>query len=107
LPAAIAFKPDLVLVSAGFDAHRDDPLARARLETSSFGAMATHVRDMAQRAGAPLGAVLEGGYEPVALAACVLETLVAFGGSEQPHSAAPEALLTSRAAERIGRYWPL
>jgi hypothetical protein len=33
--------------------------------------------------------------------------LVAFGGTEQPHSAAREALLTSRAAERIGRYWPL
>jgi acetoin utilization deacetylase AcuC-like enzyme len=107
LPAAIAFEPDLVLVSAGFDAHREDPLAGVRLETSSFGEMARHVRDMAQSAGAPLGAVLEGGYEPVALAACVIETLTALAGSEQPHSAAPEALLTSRAAAQIGHYWPL
>jgi len=107
LPAAVAFEPDLVLVSAGFDAHRDDPLAGVRLETSSFGEMARHVRDMARGVGAPLGAVLEGGYEPHTLAACVVETLEALAGSEQPRSAAPEALLTSRAAAQIGRYWPL
>ena len=107
LPAAIAFKPDLVLISAGFDAHREDPLAGMRLETSSFGEMARHVRDMAERVGAPLGAVLEGGYEPDVLADCVVETLDALAGSESPTSTAPEALLTSRAAAQIGHYWPL
>jgi len=107
LPAAVAFKPDLVLVSAGFDAHREDPLAGVRLETSSFGEMARHVRSMAESAGAPLGAVLEGGYEPDVLAACVVETLAALAGSEPPATAASEALLTSRAAAQIGHYWPL
>ena len=62
---------------------------------------------MARRAGAPLGAVLEGGYEPTVLAACVVETLDALGGSGRPRSAAPELLLTSRAAAQVGRYWPL
>ncbi len=107
LPAAVAFEPDLVLVSAGFDAHRNDPLAGVRLETSSFGEMARHVRELARGVGAPLGVVLEGGYEPQTLAACVVETLEALTGPEQPHSAAPEALLTSRAAAQIGHYWPL
>jgi acetoin utilization deacetylase AcuC-like enzyme len=107
LPAAVAFEPDLVLISAGFDAHRADPLAGVRLETSSFGEMARHVRAMAESAGIPLGAVLEGGYEPAALAASAIETLQALASSEQPHSAAPEALLTSRAAAQIGHYWPL
>ncbi len=107
LPAAVAFKPDLVLVSAGFDAHREDPLAGVRLETSSFGEMARHARDMAERVGAPLGAVLEGGYEPDVLADCVMETLGALAGSESPSLVAPEALLTSRAVAQIGRYWPL
>ncbi len=107
LPAAVAFEPDLVLLSAGFDAHRDDPLAGVRLETSSFGEMARHLRDMAERAGIPLGAVLEGGYEPRALAESVVETLKALAGSGEPHSAAPEALLTSRAAAQIGHYWSL
>jgi acetoin utilization deacetylase AcuC-like enzyme len=107
LPAAVAFKPDLVLVSAGFDAHREDPLAGVRLETSSFGEMARHVRDMAESLGAPLGAVLEGGYEPDVLADCVVETLGALAGSEPPTLAAPETPLTARAAAQIGRYWPL
>ncbi|HXC46453.1 MAG TPA: histone deacetylase [Solirubrobacteraceae bacterium] len=107
LPAAVAFEPQLVLVSAGFDAHREDPLAGVRLETGSFGEMARHVRDMAESVGAPLGAVLEGGYEPAVLPDCVLETLEALAGSESPSSAAPEALLTSRAAAQIAHYWPL
>jgi acetoin utilization deacetylase AcuC-like enzyme len=107
LPAAVAFEPDLVLVSAGFDAHREDPLAGVRLETSSFGQMAGRVREMAESMGAPLGAVLEGGYEPDVLADCVVETLGALAGSESPALAAPEAPLTARAVAQISRYWPL
>jgi acetoin utilization deacetylase AcuC-like enzyme len=107
LPAAAAFEPQLVLLSAGFDAHVGDPLAGCRLRTDSFAAMARHVRELAAGLGAPLGAVLEGGYEPRAVAECVQATLAALGGEGEAVSAAPEALLTSRAAAQIGRYWPL
>jgi acetoin utilization deacetylase AcuC-like enzyme len=107
LPAAKAFEPDLVLVSAGFDAHREDPLASCRLEDESFAEMARHVRDLAAELGVPLGAVLEGGYEPAALARSVQATLAALGDGQPARSAAPEALLTSRAAARIGHHWPL
>ena len=78
LPAAEAFQPELVLVSAGFDAHREDPLAGCRLETASFAEMGRHVRDLAERLDVPLGVVLEGGYQPTVLAQCVLETLTAL-----------------------------
>jgi acetoin utilization deacetylase AcuC-like enzyme len=107
LPAARAFVPDLVLISAGFDAHREDPLAGCRLEAGSFAEMARHVRDLAGTLDVPLGAVLEGGYEPAALAQCVQETLAALSGEELARSAAPEPLLTSRAAAQIGHYWEL
>jgi acetoin utilization deacetylase AcuC-like enzyme len=107
IPVATAFGPDLVLVSAGFDGHRDDPLAGCRLETSSFAQMACQVRDMAAHAGAPLGAVLEGGYEPEALAESVAATLGALSGEGESVSAAPEALLTSRAAAGVSRHWEL
>ena len=107
LPAAAEFRPDLVLVSAGFDAHVDDPLADCRLKTESFAEMARHVRDLAAGLGAPVGAVLEGGYEPVALSASVAATLAALGGEGEARHAAPEALLTSRAAAHIGHYWQL
>jgi acetoin utilization deacetylase AcuC-like enzyme len=106
LPVALEFEPELVLISAGFDAHRVDPLASCLLESSSFAEMARHVRDFAERAGAPLGAVLEGGYEPAALAESVCATLAALSSDEPPRSAAPEAL-TSRAATHVGHYWPL
>jgi len=107
LPAAVAFAPDLVLVSAGFDAHAADPLANCRLENGSFAEMARHVRDVARAAAIPVGVVLEGGYNQRVLAECVPTTLTAFSGEGEAHSAAPEALLTSRAAAQVGHYWPL
>jgi acetoin utilization deacetylase AcuC-like enzyme len=107
LPVAEQFAPQLVLVSAGFDAHVADPLAQCRLRSESFAQIACHVRDAAAALGAPLGAVLEGGYEPRALCECVHATLRALAGEGEPVSAAPEALLTSRAAAQIGHYWPL
>ena len=88
LPAAVTFAPELVLVSAGYDAHRADPLAGCRLESGSFAEMARHVRDLAERLGVPVGAVLEGGYEPLALGQCVLATLGAMGGDQGPSAAA-------------------
>jgi acetoin utilization deacetylase AcuC-like enzyme len=107
LAAAAAFEPQLVLISAGFDAHAADPLAGCRLRSESFARMACHVRDAAAAWGAPLGAVLEGGYEPRALAECVQATLSALAGEGEATSAAPEALLSGRAAAQIGHYWPL
>ncbi len=107
VPVARAFAPELVLVSAGFDAHRADPLADCRLEEGSFAEMARHLDALAGELGVPLGAVLEGGCEPSALARSVRATLAAIGAHELPHSVAPEPLLTSRAAAHIAHYWPL
>jgi acetoin utilization deacetylase AcuC-like enzyme len=67
VPAMDAFKPDLVLISAGFDAHRRDPLAQQDLEAEDF-AWAT--RAIVEAAGAAKGRVvssLEGGYDLEAL----------------------------------------
>ena len=107
LPAAAEFEPQLVLISAGFDAHRDDPLAECRLETSSFAQMACQVRDAAKGWGAPAGAVLEGGYDLAALADSTVATMAALAGEGEAESAAPEPLLTSRAASHVSHYWSL
>src|SRR5262249_52732319 len=98
LPAADRFAPDLVLISAGFDAHRDAPLADCRLETSTFAQMACHTRDAAAAWGAPLGAVLEGGYDLDALAASVVATLSALAGEGSAAPAPLEPALTPDAA---------
>lgn len=107
LPAAASFEPDLVLISAGFDAHVADPLASCRLEASSFAGMARHVRDFARERAIPLGAILEGGYAPEALAECVCATLAALADEVPAQSAAPEPSLTSHAAAHIANHWPL
>ena len=78
IPAGREYRPELILVSAGCDAHRDDPLGDCLLDAASFGAMACHARDLAADLGVPIGAVLEGGYEPKALAASVVSTIAAL-----------------------------
>ncbi|HEY1458143.1 MAG TPA: histone deacetylase [Solirubrobacteraceae bacterium] len=107
LPAAASFAPQLVLVSAGFDAHRDDPLAGCRLQASTFAEMTRHVRAFADAAHAPLGLILEGGYSPRALACSTLATLRALVDEIEPGSTAPEDSLISDAAAQLARYWPL
>ncbi len=106
IPAAEEFQPDLVLISAGYDAHRDDEQGGCELETSSFAEMARHVRALGERTGAPVGAVLEGGYVLDALAASVCATMEALAGDQPPDSVAPD-YLTSRAASYVGHHWSL
>jgi acetoin utilization deacetylase AcuC-like enzyme len=106
MPAARAFQPQLVLVSAGFDAHAADPLATCELRASSFAQMALHVRALAEELGVPFGAVLEGGYDLAALSQSVAATLAAFAEGGEPESFAPEDV-TRRAAAHVGRHWDL
>jgi acetoin utilization deacetylase AcuC-like enzyme len=80
LLASRAFAPQLVLVSAGFDAHRDDPLANMALTERGFFALGKRVAAVADQAEGRLVAVLEGGYHPRALAASVAATLAALDG---------------------------
>jgi acetoin utilization deacetylase AcuC-like enzyme len=62
-PAAIAFRPEVVLVSAGFDAHCDDPLASMNVTAAGFRSMTTTLRCLADDlSGGRLAFVLEGGY---------------------------------------------
>ncbi|MFC5740061.1 histone deacetylase family protein [Dyella tabacisoli] len=70
LPRLHAFKPQLVLVSAGFDAHRDDPLANLRLSCEDFAWITERLVALAHaHAGGRLVSSLEGGYNLSALAA--------------------------------------
>jgi len=107
VPIALDFRPELVLISAGFDAHRADPLADCQLEASSFAQMACHMRDAAAELGVPVGAVLEGGYDTDACAESVLATVAALGGTGVADSIAPDQLITPRAASYIGHFWEL
>lgn len=70
LPAVDAWAPELLIVSAGFDAHRSDPLAELRLDTEDYGWMTDQLVALADaHCGGRLVSVLEGGYDLKALAA--------------------------------------
>ena len=107
VPVLKSFEPGLILVSAGFDAHRADPLAQCMLQTESFAKMATHIRAAANELGVPFGAVLEGGYDLDALAASVAATLEAFADEDaEPEPFAADEV-TLHHAGTVKQYWPI
>jgi acetoin utilization deacetylase AcuC-like enzyme len=79
LPALDAFAPELILVSAGFDAHKADPLAQMALETEDFAWAGARLHDLALRhCKGKLVSTLEGGYDLPALAGSVVAYLTAL-----------------------------
>jgi acetoin utilization deacetylase AcuC-like enzyme len=104
VPLALAFGPELLLISAGFDAHLDDPLADCRVTDEGFAAMAMLMRGVGLELGVPLGAVLEGGYALGALGRGVAATMSGLvdgeAGSIEPTP------LASAAALRVAEFWP-
>jgi acetoin utilization deacetylase AcuC-like enzyme len=81
-PIALEFKPDIVLVSAGQDPHRDDPLGGMCLTAAGFGAIAGVVKDVANACcRGRLAAVLEGGYNLQAQSDAIVAEIEAFQGA--------------------------
>ncbi len=84
-PALARFKPDLILISAGFDAFEHDPLAGMRVTHAGFAAMARRVRVAADRlAHGRIVSVLEGGYDLDGLAGGMTAVLTALTEPAQP-----------------------
>lgn len=101
---AAAFEPELILVSAGYDAHADDPLAGCQVGDAGYRTMAGSVRAAARRLGVPLGIVLEGGYDLDALARSVAITLQTVGSASAPAPAELEQHpLAAQARERLSQ----
>jgi acetoin utilization deacetylase AcuC-like enzyme len=80
MPALDAFAPDLILVSAGFDAHRRDPLAQQTLEAKDFAWATRAIAAVArQRCGGRIVSSLEGGYDLEALGQSTVAHVQALG----------------------------
>ncbi len=81
VPAIDAFGPQLILISAGFDAHRDDTLASLALEDEDYTWVSQRIVDMAAKhARGRIVSSLEGGYELAALARCVHRHIAVLAG---------------------------
>jgi acetoin utilization deacetylase AcuC-like enzyme len=110
LPVLDAFAADVVLVSAGFDAHARDPLAQMELDAASFGAMTSALVAHAERVGhGRVGVLLEGGYDLIALEDSVRAVAHALSNeaielpTEPASSRARDAIESTRSA--LTPYW--
>lgn len=78
-PLALKYEPELILVSAGFDAHESDPLGFMKLTTEGYGLLTKRVINLAHKVcGGRLAFFLEGGYNPYFLAKNVMECVQAL-----------------------------
>jgi acetoin utilization deacetylase AcuC-like enzyme len=95
VPVARSFRPEMVLVSCGFDAHRDDPLAAMRVSGEGYRAMTMLVRALADDlCQGRLALVLEGGYAASGLregTGAVLDVLLDPAAQTPPETAEPDA----------------
>ncbi|MFY9552679.1 MAG: histone deacetylase, partial [Thermoanaerobaculia bacterium] len=112
LPIARVFAPDLVLVSAGFDAAAGDPLGAMRLSPGGYAAMTSRLLGLA---GGRVVLALEGGYNLDAISASAATCLRALLGEAVPAPAGPGRATPSPIAARIlesvrrtqSRFWPI
>ena len=115
LPVLRQFAPELILVSAGFDAHQDDPLGGLRLTTDQLGRLTAHLVTVASECcEGRLVAVTEGGYDLQALAGCLRTVTRVLAGDTAvedfpaPTGATPRGDATLAAARpALAKYWQL
>jgi acetoin utilization deacetylase AcuC-like enzyme len=112
-PILRQFRPELVLVSAGFDAHMDDPIAGMRLTSAYFGTLMHAITGLADAtAQGRVVAVTEGGYDLAGLAASLRSSIGALTGAaasrERPEGPTPRGEATIRAVTpHLTKYWKL
>ncbi len=86
LPILDQFAPEVVLISAGYDAHERDPLASMRVSARGYAAVVKSLAETAGRHG-QLALVTEGGYELPALASCIEASIAAIDAGTLPADA--------------------
>jgi acetoin utilization deacetylase AcuC-like enzyme len=106
VPLARAYAPQLLLISAGYDAHCEDPLADCDVTEAGFATMTSLMRQLAIELRVPLGCVLEGGYAVHALARSVAVTMRSLLPGVSGEPSAPVDPLASQALTRLAELWP-
>ena len=82
-PVSLEYKPDIILVSAGYDAHQKDHMSNQNISTNGFALLASRLQNLAKELGVKTACFLEGGYNTQALADSVVVTLSALTVDEE------------------------
>jgi len=90
-PVCLEFNPDLIMVSAGYDAHKDDPLGQQRITTAGFAMLTQRVADLAAATGASVVVFLEGGYNVRSLSDSVTASMRVLNAASDPELGAIHA----------------
>ena len=112
-PILRAFKPQLILISAGFDAYKNDPLAGMRLEAECFGRLTSRLVAIADECcDGRIVALTEGGYHLKGIADSLRSVIAAFEGDRAPaappRTDAPRGEAAIAAVKpHLAKYWPL
>jgi acetoin utilization deacetylase AcuC-like enzyme len=108
LPVLRQFEPDLILLSAGFDAHERDPLGGMRVTTAAFAAMTLELRGVAEECcRGRIVAVTEGGYDLHALGSSLDAVIAAHGGEAAPAQWPSSGIAPSRGEAAVARVRPV
>jgi acetoin utilization deacetylase AcuC-like enzyme len=115
MPVLTQFKPELILLSAGFDAHVDDPLGGMRLSTDQLGRLTALITGVSNECcNGRIVALTEGGYDLKALAGCLRTVARVLAGEaplsdfSTPRGASPRAATTIAAIRpHVGKYWTI
>jgi acetoin utilization deacetylase AcuC-like enzyme len=107
LPVIRAFKPQLILVSAGFDAHVTDSIGGMKMTAGGFACIAGLIRDAAREAGCPVVYALEGGYNLNALRESVQAVVDVMKGDAVPVMNDVDWPELDEFVKAHSRYWPL
>jgi acetoin utilization deacetylase AcuC-like enzyme len=113
-PIVYSFEPELILISAGFDAHANDPLANMQLSAAGFGVLTQIVMEWAAAVnGGNIGFILEGGYNLSALTDSIGEVLACIIDQERHDEDDAYGARLTRADSSIAQaqsvhasYWP-
>jgi acetoin utilization deacetylase AcuC-like enzyme len=90
-PVCLEFGPDLIMVSAGYDGHQDDPLGQQRITTAGFAMLTQRVADLAAATGASVVVFLEGGYNVRSLSDSATATMRVLNAASDPELGAIHA----------------
>lgn len=115
-PQALEYQPQLIIISAGYDAHQFDPLGQQQVTTRGYRQLSQRLASLSQQVKAPLVCFLEGGYNTQTTAESAVTTMSVLNSSDQDSTSSAEPTsnrsqtLVDQRIEDISRhfshYWP-